>query len=155
GGPYLQLANDIAVVTNDGDKLRVLPVVSGGSVSNVRDVLLAKGVDFGITTVQILNALKASGELGPHLERQIAYIAPLTVETLQVLVGPETKSVHDLRGKKVAFNLKGSGTARFGPWVLKSLGVEVGEASQVHLSQGDAIQAVLKGELGATLCTCQ
>ena len=36
GGPYLQLANDIAVATNDGDSLRVLPVISSGSVSNVR-----------------------------------------------------------------------------------------------------------------------
>jgi uncharacterized protein len=155
GGPYLQLANDIAVVNNDGDNLRVLPVVSSGSVSNVRDVLLAKGVDLGITTVQILNDLRASGELGPSLERQIAYIAPLTVETLHVLVGPEAKSIQDLKGKKVSFNLQGSGTARFGPRVFKSLGVEVDGVNQVYLSQGDAIQAIRKGEIGASLCTCQ
>ena len=106
-------------------------------------------MDLGISTVQILNSLKASGEFGPNLDRQIAYISPLTVETLHILVGPETKSLQDLKGKKVSFNVKGSGTARFGPWVLKSLGLEVADANQVHLSQGDAIQAILKGELGA------
>jgi uncharacterized protein len=155
GGPYLQLADDIAVVANDGDNLRVLPTISSGAVTNVRDVLLLKDVDLGITTVQILNALKSSGDFGPTLDKQIAYIAPLSVDTLHVLAGPGINSLNDLKGKRVAFNVKGSGTARFGPGILKALGVDIPDADrELNMSQGDAIQAIHNGEVAATLCSC-
>jgi TRAP transporter TAXI family solute receptor len=154
GGPYLQMANDIALVVND-DAVRVLPVVSSGAVTNIKDILLLKGVDLGITSVQILNDLKASGELGPGLERQIAYISLLSVDTLHILAGPGINTLKDLSGKKVAFNLKGSGTARYGPRVLKELGVQIGEADrELTMAQGDAIHAMRKGDLAATLCSC-
>lgn len=155
GGPYLQLAADIATTVNDGDSLRVLPTISNGAVENVRDILFLRGVDLGITTIQTLNALKASGEFGPGLERQIAYIAPLSVDMFHVLAGPGINTLDDLKGKKVAFNLVGSGTARFGPAVFKTLGINFAEPErQIHMSQGDAIQAIRNGEISATLCSC-
>src|SRR5215467_7272803 len=122
GAPYIQLGHDISVVVNDGDNLRILPVVSDGALTNVRDVLYLKGVDLGITTVQILNALKASNEHGANLERQITYIAPFSDDTLHNLARPGIERIEDLKGKKVNFNSKGSGTARFTPLVFKALG---------------------------------
>jgi uncharacterized protein len=151
GAPYIQLGHDISVVVNDGDNLRVLPVVSDGALTNVRDVLFLKGVDLGITTVQILNDLKSSGEDGPNLDRMITYIAPLSVDTLHILARPGINSLEDLRGKKVSFNSKGSGTARFTPQVFKALGIDV---VQTTMAQGDAIQAMRDGELDATACSC-
>lgn len=151
GAPYIQLGHDISVVVNDGDNLRVLPVVSDGALTNVRDVLFLKGVDLGITTVQILNDLKASGEDGPNLDRMITYIAPLSVDTLHILARPGINSLEDLRGKKVSFNSKGSGTARFTPQVFKALGIDV---EQTTMAQDDAIQAMRNGELDATACSC-
>jgi TRAP transporter TAXI family solute receptor len=150
GDSYLELAHDIAVVVNDGDKLRILPVASDGALANVRDLVLLKGVDLAITTVQTLNLLKASGEYGA-IEQQVAYIAPLSVDTFHVLARPEIGSIKDLQGKKVSFNTKGSGTARFGPMVLKALGVSVTEST---MAQGDALQAMRGGDLDATLCSC-
>jgi TRAP-type uncharacterized transport system substrate-binding protein len=120
GAPYIQLAQDIALTLNDGDNLRVFPVASGGAVKNVSDVLLLRGVDLGITSVQVLNALKASGELGPNLDRRIAYIAPLSVDMFHVLARPEYTSVKQLSGKKVGVNLKGSGSHVFGTKILKA-----------------------------------
>jgi uncharacterized protein len=151
GAPYIQLGHDISVVVNDGDNLRVIPAVSDGALTNVRDVLFLRGVDLGITTVQILNDLKASGENGPNLDRQISYIAPLSVDTLHILARPGINTIADLEGKKVNFNTKGSGTARFTPQVFKALGINVVETT---MAQGDAIQAMLKGELDATACSC-
>jgi TRAP transporter TAXI family solute receptor len=151
GGPYIQLAQDIAVAVNDGDNLRVLPVASDGSVKNVRDVLLLRGADLGITTVQVLNDLKASGEYGPALERQVAYIAILAVDTFHVLARSGINSIQDLKGKKVSFNIKGSGTWRFGPQVFKKLGIDV---TETNMAQGDAIEALRKGELDASVCSC-
>jgi len=151
GAPYIQLGHDISVVVNQGDALRVLPVVSDGAFTNVRDVLYLKGVDLGVTTVQVLNALKTSGEYGPNLDRLLTYIAPLSVDTLHVLARPGINSIYDLKGKKVSFNSKGSGTARFTPEVFKALGIPVQE---VTMAQGDAIQAMRDGTLDATTCSC-
>ena len=44
------MAQDIALTVSDGDNLRVLPVAGDGAMKNVRDVLLLRGVDLGITT---------------------------------------------------------------------------------------------------------
>jgi uncharacterized protein len=151
GAPYIQLGHDISVVVNDGDSLRILPVVSDGALTNVRDVLYLRGVDLGITTVQILNTLKTSNEFGPNLDRQITYIAPLSVDTLHILARPGIERIEDLKGKKVSFNSKGSGTARFTPLVFKALGIDVEETT---MAQGDAIQAMRNGELDATACSC-
>jgi TRAP-type uncharacterized transport system substrate-binding protein len=151
GQPYIQFAQDIAVAVDEGDKLRVLPVASGGAVKNVRDILLLRGADLGISTVQVLNDLKASGELGPNLERQVAYVAVLSVDAFHVLARPEINSLKDLNGKTVAFNTKGSGTQRFGPVVFKKLGITVKETNML---QGDAIEALRKGEIDATVCSC-
>lgn len=151
GAPYIQLGHDISVVVNDGDNLRVLPVVSDGALTNVRDVLFLKGVDLGITTVQVLNDLRSSGENGPNIDRLIAYIAPLSVDTLHILARPGINSILDLKGKKVSFNSKGSGTARYTPQVFKTLGITVVETT---MAQGDAIQAMRDGELDATACSC-
>jgi TRAP-type uncharacterized transport system substrate-binding protein len=151
GEPHIQLAQDIAVAVDDADKLRVLPVASGGAVKNVRDILLLRGADLGISTVQALNDLKTSGEFGPQLERQIAYIAALSVDVFHVLARPGIASIRDLTGKTVAFNTKGSGTQRFGPMVFKQLGIDVKEA---HMLQADALEAMRKGEVEATVCSC-
>src|SRR5262245_3433423 len=85
GGPYMQLAQDIATGVNEKDKMRVIPLASDGAIGNVRDILLLRGVDLAITSLQALNALKASEEYGPNLERRIAYISSLTVGPLHVL----------------------------------------------------------------------
>jgi uncharacterized protein len=151
GQPYLQLAQDIAVAIDDGDRLRILPVASGGAVQNVRDILLLRGADLGISTVQALNDLKASDEFGPQLERQIAYVGVLSVDAFHVIARPGIKSLQDLKGKTVGFDTKGSGTQRFGPMVLKRLGIDVKEA---HMPQADAIEAMRKGEIDATVCSC-
>src|SRR5262245_61943452 len=151
GAPYIQLGHDISVVVNDGDNLRILPVVSDGALSNVGDVLYLKGVDLGITTVQILNTLRSSNEFGTSLDRQITYGAPLSVDTLHILARPGIERIEDLKGKKVSFNSKGSGTARFTPLVFKALGIDVEETT---MAQGDAIQAMRNGELDATACSC-
>jgi uncharacterized protein len=151
GAPYIQLAQDIALTVNDGDNLRVLPVAGGGAVMNVRDVLLLRGVDLGITSVQVLNALKASREYGPNLDRRIAYIAPLSVDMLHVLARPEYTSLQQLNGKKVGVNLKGTASHLFGTAILKAVGVEVEE---VYVNPGEAIHWMRDGKLDANICLC-
>ncbi len=151
GGPYVQMAQDIARVVSDGNNLRVLPMASDGALQNVRDVLLLRGVDLGITTDQVLNTLKESGEFGPNLERRIAYISPLAVDMLHVLARPEINSLSDLNGKKVNVMPKGSASSALVPKTFKALGVEV---DQENLTIGDALQRMRAGTLYATACYC-
>src|SRR5262245_47008511 len=55
GGPWIQMAQDVATTVDSGDSLRVLPAAGGGAKSNLRDVLLLRGVDLAITRLDVLN----------------------------------------------------------------------------------------------------
>jgi uncharacterized protein len=139
------------VVVEDGDNLRVLPVVGGAAMQNVKDVLFLRSIDMALTTQEALNYLKATGELGPHLDQQVTYIATLFPNPLQILARSGAKSIGDLKGKKVNFNNKGSATAQFVPAIFKTLGVEVQE---LYMPQGDAMEKLRSGEIDATICSC-
>jgi TRAP transporter TAXI family solute receptor len=151
GATFNQLAYDIATVVSDGQNLRVLPVEGGAAVENVEDVLYLRSIDMALTTQEALNYLKSSGELGPHLEQRVTYIANLFPNPLQILARSGTKSIQDLAGKKVNFNNKGSATAQFVPNIFKALRIDV---QAFNMSQGDALEKMRRGELDATICSC-
>ena len=48
-GTYMRLVNDMASALNDGDNLRILPIVSYGAAANLDDLLYLHGVDAAIT----------------------------------------------------------------------------------------------------------
>jgi len=96
-----------------------------------------------LTTQEALNYLKSSGELGPHLEQRITYIAKLFPNPLQILARSGAKSIQDLAGKKVNFNNKGSATAQFVPNIFKALQID---AQPFNMSQGDALEKMRRGE---------
>ena len=151
GATFNQIANDIAVVLADGNKLRVLSVDGGAAVQNVEDVLFLRNIDMALTTQETLNYLKATGELGPNLAQRLVYIAPLFPNPLQILARSGAKSIRDLSGKKVSFNNKGSATAQFVPTIFKNLGIDVQE---LYMPQGDALEKLRSGEIDATICSC-
>src|SRR4029450_4277667 len=69
GATFSQLAHDISVVVDDGNNLRVLPVVGGAAVQNVEDIIFLRGIDLALTPQEAMNHLKATRELGPNLEQ--------------------------------------------------------------------------------------
>jgi TRAP-type uncharacterized transport system substrate-binding protein len=147
GGPWIQMAQDVALAVSDGDNLRVIALAGGGAKSNLRDVLLARGVDLGITRLDVLNDAKASGEFGANLDRRVSYITPLAVDMLQVLGRPEVGSLQDLNGKKVSIYPKGSIASN----VFKTLGIQVDE---VNLAITDSVQQMRTGQVSASVCIC-
>src|SRR5262249_12099506 len=44
-GTYMRFADEMASALNDGDNLRILPIVSYGAASNLDDLLYLHGVD--------------------------------------------------------------------------------------------------------------
>lgn len=155
GGPLGQsdiaYASDIAIVVDDGPNLRVLPVVGAAADQNVKDVLFLRGVDLALTDSTTLAALQRSQEVGAGLEKQIAYISVLYSQEMHVVVRSEIGSIEDLRGKKVNFDVIGSGSALHLPGIFKALGINV---DHVNISQPDAIERMLQGTLDATVCIC-
>jgi len=147
GGPWTQIAQDVGTVVSDGDNLRVLPVGGGVAKGNIRDVLLLRGVDLGVTRVEALNDAKASGEFGPNLDRRVAYITVLSVDMLQMLVRPEIESLKDLHGKTVNVWPKGSAITN----ILKKFGIEIEE---LNLTMPEAIEQMRAGKNYGTGCMC-
>jgi uncharacterized protein len=147
-GAYLYLAYDMSAVLDDGNELRVLPVIGKGGYQNVLDVLHLRGVDLGITQSNIMSYLKKTGEFGPNIEGRLSYIAKLYNEEMHILAGPGIDSIQDLSGKKVNFSDPGSGTQFSTRLILKLLGIN---ATEINVGQGDGYQMMKSGEIAATI----
>ena len=147
-GAYLYLAYDMSAVLDDGNELRVLPVIGKGGYQNVMDVLHLRGVDLGITQSNIMSYLKKTGEFGPNIEARLAYIAKLYNEEMHILAGPGIESIQDLNGKKVNFSDPGSGTQFSTRRIFELLGIK---STEINVGQGDGYQMVKSGEIAATI----
>src|SRR5215813_8021499 len=145
---YLQMAYDLADVLNDGDNLRILPIAGIGGPRNIRDVRYVKGIDIGLTQTSILNNFRRSNERMGQSENKIAYIARLFNEEVHLVARANIASIAQLRGLKVNFDAKGSGTSYSMRDVFKALGIEVQEVS---MSQAEAFEKVKSGEIAATV----
>jgi TRAP transporter TAXI family solute receptor len=147
-GTDLAIVQDLAAVLDDGDNLRVLPMVGKGPEQNIKDVMYLRGVDMGVTQANLLKHFAKTGELGPNLQGQIAYIAKLFNEELHILVRSDVNDIHELSGKYVNFGAEGSGAEITGRLIFDALGVE---AQEVHLNDADAIQKLKAGDIDATI----
>jgi TRAP transporter TAXI family solute receptor len=146
-GTYLTMAYDMAAVLNDGDNLRILPVVGHGGGHNIRDVRFLRGIDLGITQSNILDVYRRTGELGP-IDDKITYIAKLFNDEMHIVVRRDVTSVEQLRGKKVSFNEIGSNTDISGRDIFQRLGIAV---QGVNMGQADGLQALKIGEIAAMM----
>jgi uncharacterized protein len=147
-GTDLAIVQDIASVLDDGDRLRVLPLVGKGPEQNIKDVMFLRGVDMGVTQANLLKHFDKTGELGPNLKGQIAYIAKLFNEELHILVREDVNDISELNGKSVNFGPEGSGAEITGRLIFAALGVDTRE---VHLNDADAIEKLKRGDIDATI----
>src|SRR5215203_6550836 len=106
-GTFIRYAADIAKVLDDGDNLRVIPMVTFGAVGNVTDLLKLRGVDVAITQADVLDHFRREGKV-PDIDNRIQYISPLFHAEVHIYAREEFKNLKDLAGKKVAFNTPGS-----------------------------------------------
>jgi uncharacterized protein len=146
---YAAVANDLAAVLDDGEHLRILPVLGKGGALNIRDVRYMKGIDLGITQTNVLDAVRRSNEIGAIADK-IVYIAKLFNEEMHVIVRADAgiASLADLAGKTVNFSDAGGGTQLMARDVFARLGIEV---TQVDLDQEEAVRQLKSGALAATV----
>jgi TRAP-type uncharacterized transport system substrate-binding protein len=150
-GGYLTIAHDIAAVVDDGDDVRVLPIVGKGAVGNMRDVLFLKGVDMGLVNTVTLNHYKRNQALGKYVSQQVVYITRLFEDEFHLLVRPEINGLKDLEGKEVNFSDTGSGAQLSAQLMFAGFGVS---PKEVNMGQADAIEKMKRGEVFGTICTC-
>ena len=147
-GTYARIAADLAAVLDDGDRLRVLPILGKGSVQNIDDILHLRGVDVGIVQSDVLAFLRQQKPegAGPNPVQNISYIAKLYNEEVHVLAAPGITSLEALAGRRVNVDVAGSGTALTAATLFNNLGVS---ATLLHDNQADAMDKLKRGEIDA------
>jgi TRAP transporter TAXI family solute receptor len=142
-GTYMTLADELAEVLDDGDNLRVIPIVTYGAASNLDDLLYLRGVDVAMVQSDVFEYFRTQRKTF-NLGRRIHYISRLPVSEVHVLAGADIKTIEDLRGKKVSFGPAGSASSLTGTIVFQRLGVNV---NHVLLDNATALQKLKSGEL--------
>jgi TRAP-type uncharacterized transport system substrate-binding protein len=145
---YLHVATDLASVLNDSDNLRLLPVVGIGGSQNIRDVRVLKGIDIGVTQVNILNNFRRSMEQEGIFDDKIVYICKLYTEEAHLVVRSNITSIEQLRAQRVNLDELGSGTNNSMRDVFQSLNVKIDEVS---MTQVEAFEKLKSGEIAATV----
>ncbi|KAB1073754.1 TAXI family TRAP transporter solute-binding subunit [Methylobacterium planeticum] len=147
GGTYFRIGADLAFVLDDGDKLRILPILGKGAGENAYDLRFLKGVDLGFVRTDTLEQLRQDKRL-KDIDQRIQYIAKLFNDELHVIAPNAVQDVRELAGKRVTFDVKGSGTDYSGRAMFHGLGVAV---EAVNVDQPTALEMLRKGEVAAVV----
>src|ERR1700730_11006937 len=146
-GSYMTFADEMAQVLDDGDNLRVLPIVTYGAASNLDDLLYLRGVDVAITQSDVFEYFPTQRKPA-NLEGRIHYILRLPISEMHLLAGNDIKSVEDLRGKKVNFGPAGSASSLTGSIVFQRYGIKV---EPTNYDNPVAMQKLKSGEIAALI----
>src|SRR5262249_30163925 len=142
---YMRFADELAKVLDDGDNLRILPMVSYGAATNLDDLLYLRGIDLAVTQSDVFEYFRTERKT-PNLQNRVHYILRLPIAEVHILAKTDIRSLEDLRGRKVNFGPAGSGSSLTGTIVFQRLGVQV---EQVLIDQQSALQKLQSGEVAA------
>jgi TRAP-type uncharacterized transport system substrate-binding protein len=145
-GTFLQVANDLSYTLDDGDTLRVLPIVGKGAEQNLRDVLMLRGVDVGIVRSDGLEAIRNDPKVADRI-KSLAYVTKLFTDEGHLIAGPGITDIRQLAGKKVNFDLVGSGANFTGRRIFDKLGIQV---EVTNVDQMTSYEMLRRGEIAAT-----
>ncbi len=145
GGTYVQIGADLASVLDDGEKLRVLPIVGRGSVQSIADILYLKGVDLGIIRSDTLDYLESKG-YASNIKKQLTYVTKLYNEEMHVVAPKSIQKLSDLEGKTVSVDLPNGGNFVTTITVFERLGIK---AKFVYIEQRRAYEKLRNGEIDA------
>jgi TRAP-type uncharacterized transport system substrate-binding protein len=144
-GTYMRFADELAQALDDGENLRVLPIVSYGAASNLEDLLYLRNVDVAVTQADVFEFFRTERKT-PNLAYRIHYILRLPISEVHILARDEIGTIEDLRGKKVSFGPAGAGSSLTGTIIFQRLGIAV---DQVLIDNAQAMQKLRSGEISA------
>ena len=144
-GTSVRIAEDLANLIDDGATRRVLPVVGKGSLQNITDLKLLRGIDAAIIQADVLDYSKQKNYL-PGIEYWLTYIAKLYNEEFHLLARREIRGVADLANQKVNIDFRGAGTEITAGRLFEILQIPVLPADD---DQEVALEKLRKGEIAA------
>jgi len=100
GGAFAAMGSDMVRVLDDGDNLRVLPIIGKGSVQNLVDIMLLRNVDMGFVVSDALEFVKKEYDV-PNIDQRVSYIVKLFNNDLHIVARKNIKTIYDLAGKKI------------------------------------------------------
>jgi TRAP-type uncharacterized transport system substrate-binding protein len=142
-GAPIRFATDIQIALDDGDNMRILPIVSRGVKQNVIDLLYLKGVDAGVVYTDVFDEFRREGKIR-NIDRRINYISHLFLSGVHVLVRPEIRELKDLEGKKFGFQGRGTGVSVTSAILFNRMGINV---EPVFITNHQALEKMKTGEM--------
>jgi len=98
--PYINYAQDLADVLDEGNDLRILPIVGKGPVQTLTDLIYLKGVDAGIVPADVLSYVEDNA-LIEGASAKIAYLAKLGSSQVHVVASRGITTLAQLEGKRI------------------------------------------------------
>jgi uncharacterized protein len=100
GGAFAAMGSDLVRVLDDGDNLRVLPIIGKGSVQNLVDIMVLRSVDMGFVVSDALEFVRTEYGVS-DIEQRVAYIVKLFNNDLHIIARKDVRTIRDLAGKKI------------------------------------------------------
>jgi TRAP-type uncharacterized transport system substrate-binding protein len=144
-GGFVRFASEMARTMEDGDNMRLIPMVTRGTTTNIADLLYLRGVDVAITYADALDMYSRQAGLS-NINDRIRYIMQFFISDIHIYARDEFKSLEDLKGQKVAVGTSGVAAALTGPLIFKRLGIEI---QPVPVGGPIALEKLHKGEVSA------
>jgi uncharacterized protein len=144
-GTSVRIAEDLVNLIDDGATRRVLPVIGKGSLQNITDLKLLRGIDMAILQADVLDYARQKNFL-PGIEYWANYIAKLYNEEFHLLARRDIKRVADLANQKVNIDLRGAGTEITASRLFDLLQITV---TPTYDDQELALEKLRKGDIAA------
>jgi TRAP-type uncharacterized transport system substrate-binding protein len=137
---------DLALtLIGEQNRLRLLPIAGAGALQNAEDVVFARGIDVGVVQTDVLDQIKRNPPF-PGIEKYLQYVTKLYDQDLHILAGPDIQSINGLKGEKVNFGLRDSGTYTTATTIFNALGVQ---PEVTTFPQPLALDKLRRGEISA------
>jgi len=141
----LRIASDLSRLLDNGNELRVIPIVGKGSAQNINDLLTLKVVDIAIVQSDVMaRFLKTNRQ--PGIQSRMQYVAKLYSEELHILSRMQFLCLQDLAGRRVSFGPRDSGAAITAEAVFEASNIPI---DPLYLDHEEAVERLKKGELDA------
>ncbi len=100
------IASDMASVLNETGSLRILPVIGHGSLQGIADIIYLRGIDLSILQADVLSYVQRN-DIHSNIEQRVRYVTKLYNSELHLIAGPGIKTIQDLDGALVSYDVKG------------------------------------------------
>lgn len=144
-GGFVRYATEMARTMNDGNNMRLIPMVTGGTTSNIADLLYLKGVDAAITYADAFDLYSKQKGLSDISDR-VRYIMQFFISDIHIYARDKFKTLADLRGQKVGVGTSGVAVAVTGPLIFRRLGIDI---QPVPVGGPIAMEALHEGKIAA------